>query len=660
MTPESSMSKSHSEAGKSRPVRRREKYTPRACEKCKTRKVKCSGAMPCSRCLELGVECVYQESFPETASESILACGPGRIAKRRRTSTFSNPELGQLVLAMRKVCDDIESSTTSNDDSAAFSASSLKRSRRHAVENVPKVVHPTSGYTHLLGLARDVLMSKGFLEASKSRPHPKKPAKEDGGNVTNLAEDILQAAKPILHFGHDRAFQYLATFKDHIYTAYPCISLTVAAERMSALYSASLPPAGGNKFEDPGLDLIDVEMMKVTFAIAMTLEGENDNPLCLDLTAHLLWNVDVHMNDDQPQVEDVIIATLLSIYWILKNEPLKAWRMIGFAATTSLELGLHRENPSEKRDQAQAFQSCKIFPCVYDLDKRCSFFANLPWTLHDKDIDANVMSLDGQHPFLAAMLGLDRVHTEITRFNGAVSPSGSKETSEQTEIFDYRIQKLVDNIFEKGLFPFHTPDTPSPAVQTTMSSILRLRSNQVRMQAYTRYLSNAWDGSSYQNQAICTVVSLAKSSVDIYMEMHRASLLWRPLADRLLVGSVSCMFLVASQNPSEYGPPCRTAFQTAIDRLEQSSYELNGSESEVWNSLDDLRKLGGKIQMPPLDESTAADAPPPSYFDSSTVFNGDLDFSTEELAQFCDNTNQDLFSGLQDGTTLWDSFLQSI
>ena len=67
--------------------------------------------------------------------------------------------------------------------------------------------------------------------------------------------------------------------------------------------------------------------------------------------------------------------------------------MIGFAATTSLELGLHRENPSGKRDQTQAFESCKIFPCVYDLDKRCSFFANLPWTLHDKDIDANVMSL---------------------------------------------------------------------------------------------------------------------------------------------------------------------------------------------------------------------------------------------------------------------------
>ena len=293
--------------------------------------------MPCSRCLELGVECVYQESFPETASESILACGRGRIAKRRRTSTFSNPELGQLVLAMRKVCDDIESST-SNDASAVFSASSLKRSQRYSVENAPKVVHHTSGYAHLLSLAHNVLMSKGFLEASNSRPRPKRPAKEDGGNVTTSAEDILRAAKPILRFGHDRAVQYLATFKDHIYTAYPCISMTVAAERTSALYNAFSPPAGGNNFQEPGLDLIDVEIMKVTFAIAMTLEGESDNPLCLDLTAHLLWNVDIHMNDDQPQVEDVIMATLL----VSTASPLFHRRVTYKPSYHSLSTGLSR------------------------------------------------------------------------------------------------------------------------------------------------------------------------------------------------------------------------------------------------------------------------------------------------------------------------------
>lgn len=67
--------------------------------------------------------------------------------------------------------------------------------------------------------------------------------------------------------------------------------------------------------------------------------------------------------------------------------------MIRLASTTSLELGLHREKPAEERDRIQTLQSRDIFSCVYDLDRRCSFFANLPWTLHHKDIDPDAVSL---------------------------------------------------------------------------------------------------------------------------------------------------------------------------------------------------------------------------------------------------------------------------
>ena len=67
--------------------------------------------------------------------------------------------------------------------------------------------------------------------------------------------------------------------------------------------------------------------------------------------------------------------------------------MIRFAATASLELGLHKEKPAEERGKVLTLQLCDLFSCVYDLDRRCSFFASLPWTLHHKDIDASVLSL---------------------------------------------------------------------------------------------------------------------------------------------------------------------------------------------------------------------------------------------------------------------------
>lgn len=175
------------------------------------------------------------------------------------------------------------------------------------------VMRPTPSYVHLLGLARDVLIQKGLFEGSRDCVDAEVRATSEGANITARAttDEILRAANPIIHLGHDKALRYQTTFIDHVHSAYPCTNLTVADERIKALYSARTPPGGGNRFQDLGLDVIDVEIMKVAFAIAMILESETDNPLCCDLMAHLLWNVDSIFNEERPQLEDVIMATLL-------------------------------------------------------------------------------------------------------------------------------------------------------------------------------------------------------------------------------------------------------------------------------------------------------------------------------------------------------------
>lgn len=251
------------------------------------------------------------------------------------------------------------------------------------------------------------------------------------------------------------------------------------------------------------------------------------------------------------------------------------------------------------------------------------------------------------------MLRLDRVHTEILRFNAAGPPSSSKELDEQTEIYDYRIQKLVENALVQGLFPPHVSPAPPLEIQLVMTSMLQLRANQVRMYAYTHYLSSSSDGPSARDQATEALLSIAVSSVDVFLGMPSASPLWMPLRDRLLMGSVSCMFLAASQNPSRYGPLCHKAFHTAINCLKQSSYELTQSESEVWCSLDDLQRLAAKIEMPLLDESPPTETSAAGCFDSITLFGSDMNVSAEELAQICENTSQDSMSGLWDVPSLW-------
>lgn len=86
--------------------------------------------------------------------------------------------------------------------------------------------------------------------------------------------------------------------------------------------------------------------------------------------------------------------------------------MIGLAARTSLELRLHTEGPVENIDEAPRLRNHEIFSCVYDLDKRCSFFADLRWTLHYKDIDTQVLNV--VCPFPCLQLIAYKNETELT------------------------------------------------------------------------------------------------------------------------------------------------------------------------------------------------------------------------------------------------------
>ncbi len=69
--------------------------------------------------------------------------------------------------------------------------------------------------------------------------------------------------------------------------------------------------------------------------------------------------------------------------------------MAGVAAKICLELGLHRETLFEDtRVSAQRILDWKrLFACVYRLDRHCSFYSGLPWTLHDGEINVSALTV---------------------------------------------------------------------------------------------------------------------------------------------------------------------------------------------------------------------------------------------------------------------------
>lgn len=69
--------------------------------------------------------------------------------------------------------------------------------------------------------------------------------------------------------------------------------------------------------------------------------------------------------------------------------------MAGVAAKLCLELGLHRERFFEDtRVPPQRIADWKrLVTCVYRLDRHCSFYSGLPWTLHDEEINVSALAV---------------------------------------------------------------------------------------------------------------------------------------------------------------------------------------------------------------------------------------------------------------------------
>ncbi|KAK0122020.1 hypothetical protein ONS95_010285 [Cadophora gregata] len=578
--------------------RKRERYTRVACESCKSRKVKCSGKQPCSRCSELDMRCTYNDYIPQPPSDDRNAAIRARTDQKARQFTDAPPQdLGQLLSALKRTCDEIQSSTTISGVPSP-PCPPLTRRRLSSEDTEFRDTTSPTNFLHSLNLARSVLQQRGVL-TTPGLNYESPSVSRDPAQSLDTTMALLRAARPVLDVGYDAVSHYMTIFKLEIYPAYPCVILDFAQRKIDTIFKISSATTN-SEAENLEIDLIDVEITKVVLAIAMLTEYK-DTPLSSDIESHLIWNIDRNMKQETAQLEDIIIASLLAIYFILKDEAVKAWRMAGFAAKSCLELGMHKnsfyENQSGGPDKR--IFSKTLFCCVYDLDKRCSFFANLPWTLHDKAIDENVFNLESRHPYLLAMIGLSRVQFEIIELINSSTPE-NKEDDERAEFFDFRVQKLVESIPQNGFFPPDSDVVPLPSRQTALKALFQLRASHIRMLTHIRCLSSS-QALACRPQSARTLVSLVKFTVDLHgktLKLGGLSRLLRSTFDKLLMGSVSCMFLTASHDPKEYGPMCCSHFHTALNILSQSDFRLNGWHSKMWCTLDDLRKIGGSIHMP--------------------------------------------------------------
>lgn len=169
-------------------------------------------------------------------------------------------------------------------------------------------VQSVTNFKYTMSLTRAVLEAEGL-------PSPPPPFT---GTYPSIAVDefkspdtlitLLQHARPIFDLGHEKVTQLLAVFKNEIYPLYPCISLELAQDLVNSLFSLLSPVPHSATYN---VEIIDVEIMKSVMAAALLTGYDAQSPLAADLESQLVWSVDSCLDQEQPQIEDIIIAALL-------------------------------------------------------------------------------------------------------------------------------------------------------------------------------------------------------------------------------------------------------------------------------------------------------------------------------------------------------------
>lgn len=180
-----------------------------------------------------------------------------------------------------------------------------------------------------LDLARDFLQEQGLASTNGSEQgRSDEPVLADTPPAADDLTVLMQAARPVLDLGYTKVLQYLTTFQNEVYPMYPCIDLNMARNKIDALFALpSFSGTGAPQDVDLDLDLIDVELTKVTLAISKLVESDGENSSSSDLDAQLTWNMDVNFQQETVQIEDIMMATLM-----VRLPPSHNVRILGCAA----------------------------------------------------------------------------------------------------------------------------------------------------------------------------------------------------------------------------------------------------------------------------------------------------------------------------------------
>ncbi|OBT53965.1 hypothetical protein VE04_05796 [Pseudogymnoascus sp. 24MN13] len=384
------------------PPSKRQRYTRNACDQCKRRKVKCSGEPSCRQCLRQGYQCTY--SYLSSLEEPNTPYSFRSLESR----------LSQLQASLDEALEHVK---VSGHPVASAGLQDLTRQIAQQIETCKtgSQFHPQIKATRPDSPAKAVSGGDGVriaqlqLTSSCNIASP-----QNSESITNDIHQTTQSQAQIalLPLSKIQTFELLDYFRYEVESIYSFIQLDCLTSLADVLLDSSTTTSDssmnmqteewGDTFDGRNLDLL-----MLLLACALTSKLNRECEVSHEMTNIVREKLSIKMRGSEFDLKDIAVTTLLSIYHHQCDDTTLAWRTIGTAAKMCMELGLH------KSTSTKVSWAPKLFWCIYILDRRYSFMINLPFTLHDSDIDCKPPIPDRSDPYLSPLIKYIRLATRI-------------------------------------------------------------------------------------------------------------------------------------------------------------------------------------------------------------------------------------------------------
>ncbi|PWY86744.1 C6 transcription factor [Aspergillus heteromorphus CBS 117.55] len=371
----------------------RPKRTSNACQRCRSRKVKCSGSQPCDKCCQRREDCVFEEDRKIVVSEELFLSLKRKVealesqssssaVKRRRTLTIPsiNDSSFEHPPEPQEATPDPTESTRYDD---RFASNPLVSPAGYVKHTGPQprtwlFLGPTSTWS----FSRRVLnIVQAQISPDSSQPiplavdgdayqvqwrHASSDEHPDISGLPSLEHALYMVSTVQFHFSHLYRLFDEEDFLHHLYEFYDDAATKVQESRLWYVQFLVIL-AFGEAFLDPLRKAPNTASWTRYFSRAMSLLP--------DITG--LWQ--------NPTLAIEVLA-LIALYFHSVDMRDTAYCYIGHSMRMALVEGFHRAQPVEQLGQKLVNRWSNIWWTVYILDRQFSSLIGSPNSVRDDEI----------------------------------------------------------------------------------------------------------------------------------------------------------------------------------------------------------------------------------------------------------------------------------